>query len=170
MITIRAELPADAAGIHAVNEQAFGQPMEANLVDTLRKTCDTAVSLVAEDDGVIVGHILFTPVVVETRSGPVAGMGLAPMAVLPDRQRKGIGSRLVAGGVEILRSRQCPFVVVVGHPEYYPRFGFERASQHGLESQWNVPDEAFMVLVLDPDAMSGVSGVARYRREFDEAG
>ena len=171
MITIRAESPADAAGIHAVNEQAFGQPMEANLVETLRKTCDTAVSLVAEDDGLIVGHILFTPVVVETGSGPVAGMGLAPMAVLPDRQRQGIGSGLVAAGVEMLRSRQCPFVVVVGHPEYYPRFGFERASRHRLESQWNeVPDEAFMVLVLDPDAMSGVSGVARYRREFDEAG
>jgi putative acetyltransferase len=170
VITIRAESPADAAGIHAVNEQAFGQPMEANLVDRLRKTCDTAVSLVADEDGLIVGHILFTPVVVEAGSGPVAGMGLAPMAVLPNRQRQGIGSGLVAEGVEILRSRQCPFVVVVGHPEYYPRFGFERASRHRLESQWDgIPDDAFMVLVLDPDAMSGVSGVARYRREFDEA-
>ena len=169
MITIRAESPADAAGVHAVNEQAFGQPMEANLVDTLRKTCEMAVSLVAEDDGVIVGHILFTPVVVETGSGPVAGMGLAPMAVLPTRQRQGIGSSLVADGVEILRGRRCPFVVVVGHPGYYPRFGFERASRHGLESQWSgIPDDAFMVLVLDPDTMSGVSGVARYRREFDE--
>jgi putative acetyltransferase len=99
----------------------------------------------------------------------VMGMGLAPMAVLPDRQREGIGSQLVRRGLDILRDRGCPFAVVVGHPEYYPRFGFERASQHGLKSQWDgMPDEAFMVIVMDAAAMAGVSGVARYRNEFDE--
>ena len=91
------------------------------------------------------------------------------MAVLPDRQREGIGSQLVRRGLDILRGRACPFVVVVGHPEYYPRFGFEPASMHGLASQWEgVPDAAFMVLVLDVRAMAGVSGVAKYREEFDE--
>ncbi len=96
-------------------------------------------------------------------------MGLAPMAVLPDRQRQGIGSDLVRGGLNILRERNCPFVVVVGHPEYYPRFGFEPASTHGLASQWEgMPDAAFIVLVLDVDAMAGLSGVAKYREEFDE--
>jgi putative acetyltransferase len=80
---------------------------------------------VAEDDGAIVGHILFTPVVVEGR--PALGMGLAPLAVLPGRQRQGIGSQLVRRGLDSLRERGCPFVVVVGHPEYYPRFGFEPA-------------------------------------------
>jgi len=116
-----------------------------------------------------VGHILFTSVVVESAGRRVLGMGLAPMAVLPDRQRQGIGSQLVSRGLDILRERSCPFVVVVGHPEYYPRFGFEPASRHGLASQWEgVPDAAFMVLVLDVHAMAGVSGVAKYREEFNE--
>ena len=115
------------------------------------------------------GHILFTPVVVESAGRRVLGMGLAPMAVLPDRQRQGIGSQLVRRGLDILRERGCPFVVVVGHPEYYPRFGFEPASMHGLASQWEgVPDAAFMVLVLDVHAMAGVSGVAKYREEFND--
>lgn len=96
-------------------------------------------------------------------------MGLAPTAVLPRRQRQGIGSQLVRRGLDILRERGCPFVVVVGHPEYYPRFGFEPASRHGLASQWEgVPDAAFMVLLLDVHAMAGVSGVAKYREEFNE--
>ena len=90
------------------------------------------------------------------------------MAVRPDRQRQGVGSQLVRDSLAVLRARGCPFVVVVGHPEYYPRFGFQPASAYGLASQWDaVPDEAFMALVLDAHAMDGVSGVARYRDEFD---
>ena len=169
MTTIRLERPDDAAAIRQVIELAFAQPDEADLVEKLRRACADAVSLVAVDDG-IVGHILFTPVVVESGGQRVVGMGLAPMAVHPDWQRRGIGSQLVRSGMDIMRERGCPFVVVVGHPEYYPRFGFERASAHGLASQWEgVPDEAFMALVLDEKAMAGVSGVARYRREFSES-
>jgi putative acetyltransferase len=168
LITIRPESPDDAAQVRRVNELAFGQPAEADLVEKLRHACADSLSLVAEDD-VVVGHILFTPVVVESATRPVLGMGLAPMAVLPDRQRRGIGSLLVTRGLDILRARTCPFVVVVGHPEYYPRFGFERASARGLTSQWEgMPDAAFMVLILNLPAMTGVSGVARYREEFDE--
>jgi putative acetyltransferase len=164
---IRPERPEDSSQIRHVNELAFGQPAEADLVDKLRKACAEALSLVAEDGGAIVGHILFTPVVVDGRLA--VGMGLAPMAVLPDRQRQGIGSHLVRRGLDNLRERGCPFVVVVGHPEYYPRFGFEPASKHGLVSQWEgMPDAAFMVLVLDAHAMAGASGVARYRDEFNE--
>jgi putative acetyltransferase len=168
MITIRSERPEDASRVRLVNELAFGQSAEADLVERLRQACTDSLSLVAEDDAVS-GHILFTSVVVESAGQRVLGMGLAPMAVLPDRQRQGIGSQLVRRGLDILRDRGCPFVVVVGHPEYYRRFGFEPASMHGLASQWaGVPDAAFMVLVLDVHAMAGVSGVAKYREEFNE--
>jgi putative acetyltransferase len=168
VVTIRQERPEDVAEVRRVNELAFEQPAEANLVDKLRLACSDALSLVADDDGVV-GHILFTPVVAESGARRVSGMGLAPMAVAPDHQRRGIGSELVRRGLEILRQRGCPFVVVVGHPEYYPRFGFEPASTRGLVSQWEgIPDAAFMVLILDGRAMTGVSGVARYREEFDE--
>ena len=167
-MTIRPERPEDVSRIHEVNQLAFGQPAEADLVDKLRGACADSWSLVAEDSAVV-GHMLFTPVTIDGAGRRVVGMGLAPMAVLPERQRQGIGSQLVARGLEVLRERGCPFVVVVGHPEYYPRFGFEPASKHGLASQWEgMPDAAFMVLVLDPGAMTGASGVARYRDEFNE--
>jgi putative acetyltransferase len=169
-VTIRPERPEDASQVRNINELAFGQSVEADLVEALQQACPDSLSLVAEDRGVV-GHILFTPVVVESARRRVVGMGLAPMAVLPEHQRRGVGSQLVRQGLDILRERGCPFIVVVGHPEYYPRFGFEPASMHGLTSQWDgVPDAAFMVLILDEHAMTGVSGVARYREEFDQAG
>jgi len=106
----------------------------------------------------------------QNQKGDIEGMGLAPMAVHPDRPRQGIGSLLVEGDLEILREQGCPFVVVLGHPEYYPRFGFTPASQFGLACQWEgVPPGAFMVLIMDPELMDGVSGVIRYRVEFDAA-
>ena len=115
------------------------------------------------------GHILFTPVTIDCADRRLVGMGLAPLAVHPDRQRSGIGSQLVRHGLDILRQRGCPFVVVVGHPEYYPRFGFERASTHGFASQWEgMSDASFMILILDAHAMAGISGVPRYRNEFSE--
>lgn len=171
MLTIRAEGLEDHPQVRRINELAFGQPAEADLVDRLRQACADALSLVAEDHDQVVGHILFTPVVIETAQQRVVGMGLAPMGVLPARQREGIGSQLVTRGLKVLRDRCCPFIVVVGHPEYYPRFGFEPASRHGLASQWDgIPDAAFMTLILDPAVMAGVSGVARYRDEFNDAG
>jgi len=169
-VELRVEQPQDVAAIHDVNELTFEQPAEANVVDELRRTCPEHVSLVAEEDGAVVGHVLFTPATIRSEGRKVIGMGLAPLAVLPERQGRGIGSALVEKGIELLAERGCPFVVVLGHPGFYPRFGFERASAHGLRSQWEgVPDEAFMVLVLDPEAMAGASGVARYRDEFDAA-
>jgi putative acetyltransferase len=168
-IVIRVENAEDVDRVRTINALAFGQPAEANLVDKLRAECSDALSLVADDDGVVVGHILFTPVVFESPARQIAGMGLAPMAVSPDRQQQGIGSQLVRRGLEILGARGCPFVVVVGHPKYYPRFGFEPSSRHGLSSQWDgIPDEAWMVQILDARAMAGLSGIARYRSEFDE--
>jgi len=170
MISIRRERPEDIAVIRTVNETAFDQSTEADIIDALRDVCADVLSLVAESDDEIVGHILLSPVTIEGGSQSRQGMGLAPMAVTPDRQRQGIGSELVQSGLEILRKQGCPFVIVLGHPAFYPRFGFVPASRHGLTSQWKgVPDAAFMVLVLDASSMAGVTGVARYREEFDTA-
>lgn len=168
MIEIREESPEDIPAVHSVNEAAFARPAEAHLVDKLRAACDDYVSFVAVDSGVVVGHILFTPITLD--SNGLVGMGLAPLAVLPSHQRQGIGSRLVRRGLAYLRPSGCPFVIVLGHSHYYPRFGFERASVYGLISQWDgVPDEAFMVIVFNKDAMPREGSVARYRAEFDEA-
>lgn len=170
MIRVRRERPEDITMIRAVNEAAFGQSTEADIVDALRDTVRDFVSLVAESDGEIIGHIVFSPVIIEGGSQPRHGMGLAPMAVLPERQRQGVGSELVEVGLKILRGQGCPFVIVLGHPEFYPRFGFESASGYGLRSRWkDVPDAAFMVLVFDASLMAGVTGIARYREEFDVA-
>ena len=170
MIIIREERPEDEEAVRAVNEKAFVQPDEADIVDCLQKSCPGLLSLVALDGDEVVGHILFSPAKIEGDAVTIEGMGLAPIAVLPERQRQGVGTQLVKRGIEMLRSRDCPYIIVLGHPEYYPRFGFVRASLHGIRSQWDgVPDEAFMIMILDQSAMKGVSGVARYRDEFDEA-
>ena len=169
MTSIRFEKPEDIVFIHSVNEQAFGRVSEAKLVDTLRQAGADHLSLVADDNGFIVGHIMFTPVLVTEEKQELQGMGLAPMAVQPSRQRQGIGSLLVKYGLNILHEKGCPFVIVLGHPEYYPRFGFKPASTFNLKSQWNgVPDEAFMILVMDHEAMKNVSGVATFRDEFND--
>ena len=118
----------------------------------------------------IVGHILFSAVVLESAGNGRDGMGLGPMAVTPSLQRKGIGSRLVEEGLARMRKSGCPFVVVLGHHEYYPQFGFARASRYGVRCQWaEVPDDAFMIIVIEEGAIPTVGGVLRYREEFDEA-
>ena len=170
MIEVREETAADLPAIRQVNEAAFGQPAEANLVETLRVGCKPFISLVALRSGLVVGHVLLTPVTLRSSQGELHGMGLAPMGVLPEFQNQGIGSRLVRGGLARLRETECPFVVVLGHPDYYPRFGFERASLYGIRCQWEgVPNEAFMVLVFDRAAMPPDGGVAGYRDEFSDA-
>ena len=170
MITIRKEQKGDEEQIRQVNIRAFSQAAEADVVDALRIACPEGVSLVAMCEGKVVGHILFTPAVIEAKKKKIWGMGLAPMSVLPDFQRQGIGKKLVQAGLAEIRKTRQPFVIVLGHPDYYPRFGFVRASRYGIISQWEgVPDEAFMVLVLDEAEFKDASGVGRYRAEFDAA-
>ena len=168
MIRIREEQQQDREAIREVYTRAFGQSQEADIVDRLRQNCGDLISFVALEENRLVGHILFSPVTIEDEERTVRGVGLAPMAVLPKFQRKGIGSELVRTGIERLRGRGCPFVIVLGHPEYYPRFGFEIASRCGIRCEGDAPDEAFMILVLNDSEMAGVSGVATYRPEFAE--
>ena len=169
MIKIRYEKPADIPLISKVLEQTFTRDAEARLADRLRQACTDCLSLVAEDSGAIVGHIMFTSVLIKNNK-EVQGMGLAPMAVLPSRQRRGIGTLLVKSGLQILQERGCFFVVVLGHPDYYPRFGFRPASRFRIKSQWHgVPDGAFMILVMDDETMQNISGIAVFSDEFNEA-
>jgi len=169
MAQIRSEQPQDISGTQEVNKRAFGQEQEASVVAKLRENCDDILSLVALVGDEIVGHILFSPAVIEGDHGKLAGSGLAPLAVLPEYQRRGIGSELVHAGIAQITKSGCPYIIALGHPEYYTRFSFEPASRFGIRSEWEVPDEAFMIAILDKGAMKGISGVARYRLEWDEA-
>jgi putative acetyltransferase len=161
-IEIRDEHPADLAAIRGVHADAFGRGEEGALVDALRGNAAVQLSLVATIGDRVVGDVMYSPVSV----GEVIGSGLGPMAVLPEHQRRGVGSALVNAGTRRLQAAGCPLVVVLGHPSFYPRFGFRPARAHGISCEWDVPDAAFMLLVLDPPRMHGVSGLARYRHEF----
>jgi len=163
---IREERPEDIDAIHDLNVKAFGQSQEADLVDALRRNRGVLLSLVATRNGQVVGHVLYSPVTIGAGQRKMVGAGLGPMSVIPECQRKGIGSKLIEFGNERLRERGCSFIVVVGHPEYYPRFGFRPAHDYGIECQWAVPESAFMVLVLDEEKVKGISGLATYRAEF----
>jgi putative acetyltransferase len=168
-LEIRAETEEDREAIFQVNRLAFGQDDEAWLVDNLRDSDDFIyeLSLVAVKEGKVVGHILFSPIAIETERGLVRVLSLAPMAVLPEFQRQGIGSELVRKGLEESRCYGHEVVVVVGHPEYYPRFGFSPARAKGLEAPFEVPDEAFMVLELKAGALEGIKGMIKYPPAFD---
>ena len=169
-IDVREEQTLDLDAIRDVNRRAFGQNQEADLVDRLRANGAASLSLVATIGADIVGqvvghvvaHIMYSPVEI----GQLEGIGLGPMAVLPEYQRRGIGSALVETGNRRLSLAGCPFIVVLGHATFYPRFGFKPASTFGVSCEWDVPDDVFQILVLDPPRMAGVSGMARYRREF----
>jgi putative acetyltransferase len=166
MLIVRTETEADYVAVRRVNERAFGRPDEAALVDALRKTARPQVSLVAELGGQIVGHIFFSPVTIESEASAFTALGLAPMAVLPEFQNQGIGSLLVRRGLEECQSINHDVVVVVGHPNYYPRFGFVPARQKGLSCEYDVPDEVFMVAELKAGALAGRKGLVKYSPEF----
>lgn len=166
-ITIREEAAQDFAAIHEVEEQAFGQSDEADLVDALRQRGAVVLSLVALLDGQVVGHILFTPVSIESAVGTFSAIGLGPMAVSPLHQRRGIGSELVRRGLDNLRAAGHELVVVLGHPDYYPRFGFVPSVRYAIRSEYDVPDDVFMVLELRDGALERQrGGLVRYQPEF----
>ncbi|MEG4588569.1 N-acetyltransferase [Microcoleus sp. MOSTC5] len=163
---IRTEKPEDIEAVRQVNIGAFERENEANLVDRLRGIAAT-FSFVAVKSDRIVGHIFFSPVVVEGKcSSNLSILGLAPVAVLPEYQRQGIGTLLIQQGLEECRRSGFQAVVVLGDPDFYSRFGFVPASSKSLKCEYDVPDEAFMVLELESGALQDCSGTVKYRSEF----
>jgi putative acetyltransferase len=169
-LQVRCETPADHDAIREVNRQAFGRPNEARLVDAIRQTAAFIhdLSLVAVRDGRVVGHALFSRVTVEGEGQPAELLALAPVAVLPECQRRGVGRQLIGVGLACAAMLGHAAVVVVGHPAYYPRFGFTSARAFGLEAPFPVADEAFLALPLRPGALDGVRGLVIYPAAFNE--
>jgi putative acetyltransferase len=164
---IRPERAGDAEAVRRVLLAAFETAAEADLVERLRSGTDEYLAWVAVDGAAVVGHVAFTPLTLD--GAPCDGMGLAPLAVAPTHQRRGIGGALVRAGLAALRERGCGFVALLGHPDYYPRFGFEPASRYGLRSaQWpDAPDDVVMALPLDPTRLPAGGGALRYATAFD---
>ena len=165
-VDIRFERADDVPVIRYVNQVAFGGTFEADLVEALRAQASPFISLVAEDADHVVGHILFSPVTLSA-APELRVMGLAPMAVVPERQRRGIGTLLVKAGLSECRARGVAAVVVLGHPAFYPRFGFVPASHFGVGTEYDVPDDAFMAIEFDRGALR--PGVIRYHSAFGPA-
>jgi putative acetyltransferase len=167
-VVIRPEETRHERAIFEIHARAFPSDGEARLVDALRAAGAATISLVAECDERVVGHILFSPVRVDGAGGSFAALGLAPVAVVPERQRDGIGSALVRAGLAVCRSAGHSIVFVLGHASYYPRFGFEPAAPRGLFYSDRTRDYApvFFVAELEPGALAGRTGIVHYRPEF----
>lgn len=158
---IRPETTEDISGIRKVEEAAFDRPNEADIVDGIRARGGVTLSLVAVEGEEIVGHVLFSPVTV-TKGGNVwNGVGLGPIAVLPSHQKAGLGSLLCREGLAQLAKMGHEFAVVLGHSDYYPRFGFQPAEDFDIRCPWDVPPGVFMVMELQPGALDGVTGLVR---------
>jgi len=167
-IIVRAENKNDIDAVRKLNKKAFKGKNESKLVDALRESDGfiPALSLVAEKAGAVAGHILFSPVEIKDGEKAVPALALAPMAVLPDLQKQGIGTALVKQGLAEAARLGHKLVVVVGHEDYYPRFGFVKAGEKGLSLPFDCPAEVFMVLEIVPGALDGVRGEIVYPREF----
>lgn len=163
MLAIRAAAPHDAPHIRAVNETAFGRAAEADLVEALRADGDAMIELVAQRGGEIVGHILFSPLKITREGETLEAAALAPMAVAPAAQRNGVGAALIHAGTEACRARGAPAIVVLGHANYYPRFGFRAACAESLSAPFS--GEAFMALELLPGVLAA-GGAVRYAAAF----
>ncbi|UCC41843.1 MAG: N-acetyltransferase [Candidatus Aminicenantes bacterium] len=171
MMIIRPEKKKDYKAIQEINELAFGGRAEVVLIEALRKSDSfiPELCLVAVQKGEVIGHILFSPIVIKSKERVVSALALAPMAVHPKFQNKGVGSKLVYQGLEDCQRLGHKIIVVIGHPEYYPRFGFLPARAKGLDVAFPVPDEAFMVLELVPGSLDVTQGEIIYPPAFQEA-
>ncbi|MCB0622436.1 MAG: N-acetyltransferase [Saprospiraceae bacterium] len=165
---IRTETAADLPAVAAVVEQAFQQKDEAVLVDRLRRhpAYLPALSLVAEADGQVVGHLLFTPAEIQDGGKSVPTLCLAPMSVAPGFQKKGVGKELIRTGLQKARELGFRSVIVLGHSDYYPKFGFRRADRWNIRCPFPAPPEAFMALELVEGGLDGVAGEVVYLEPF----
>ncbi len=167
---IRREQKSDYKKVYEITKQAFQQENESKLIEKIRvgEGFVPELSLVAELDGEIVGHILFSKIKI-IGEDEYESLALAPMAVVPKLQKQGIGSELVNTGLEIAKKLGFESVIVVGHEDYYPIFGFEKASKWGIKCPFEVPDEAFMAIELVENSLKGRGGTVQFPKEFMEA-
>lgn len=167
---IRTETSADYEGVHQVNVKAFGdREDEARLVENIRNSAGfiPELSIVAEQDNEIVGHILLSMAVVEDGENTYDVIALAPIAVMPKVQKQGIGKALILEGLERCRTLGYHLVFLIGHPEYYPKFGFKPAGQYGFElKQFEVPEDVFMVCELKAGELQKIKGELKYPPTF----
>ena len=163
-IVVRHQRPDDSSVVRAINEAAFERSDEADLVEHLHNDAAALISLVAEWETQIVGHILFSRMWIDEDRVSTCAVALAPVAVLPDHQCRGVGEQLIRSGLDCLRARQEQVVLVLGHPHYYERFGFSSDQALALASPF--PPEAFVALELVPNALNGLQGKVRYHAAF----
>lgn len=168
-IKIRKEEEKDYKRVYEVNRLAFQQENESKLIEKIRKGVNFVpeLSLVAEIDDEIVGHILFSKIKI-VGGAVFESLALAPMAVIPEFQKRGIGTKLIKKGIEKAKELGFDSIIVLGHKEYYPKFGFQKASKWGIKCPFEVPDEAFMAIELTEKALKGKAGTVKYPNEFME--
>jgi putative acetyltransferase len=165
-MSIRVEKPTDIEKIWRINAEAFETEEEANLVNVLRNSDLSYISLIYEENHELVGHIFFTPVELVGNNSGLRVIGLAPMAVIPEMQNKGIGSLLVKAGIQQCISEGYDAIVVLGHPNYYPKFGFVPSVKYGIKSEYEVPEDVFMILELKENTLQGRQGTVKYHEAF----
>lgn len=170
-LKLRKETPDDFTEVFEINQLAFGQDNEAKLIDALRNNLAVfvpALSIVATENNKIVGHILFTKIHIKDEKGNMhESLGLAPMAVRPDLQKKGIGGQLIKKGLEVAKDLGFTSVIVLGHENYYPKFGFDPADKWNIKAPFDVPSNAFMAIELEQDGLKSISGTVIYPKEFE---
>ena len=166
---IRHEIPSDIDDIYQVNLSAFETPVEAELVNRIRTERVSMISLVARYEKKTIGHILFTPAEIHNQGATLIIAALGPMAVMPAYQNMGVGSELVRQGIAECRVAGYQAIAVLGHPSFYPRFGFRPSTVFGITCEYEVPEEAFMIMELIPDSLSDISGILKYHVAFYEA-
>lgn len=165
-IAIRPERPEDSAAVITINDSAFAGTDESRLVEAIKQSGRPVISLVACSDDTPMGHIFFSPIEIHSEGPTIAALALAPMAVLPAFQRRGVGTLLVEAGLKECARQGCQVVVVVGHPTFYPRFGFAPANGMGLQSVYSSAGDAFMALELSKGVLAGRTGFVEYPVEF----